>query len=130
MEDLGVHNVHGVLQDEVIRLLYTRRPPVKGFFADIPPHERHKYVIPPPPPDERDGPEDRVWGSVASETTTGHGGQRSVPQETGEGRQIRGRRRNDSQAPGATGMAAGEHYLCNMEAEPSRCFECRAKSDH
>ncbi|KAL1477199.1 hypothetical protein MTO96_035930 [Rhipicephalus appendiculatus] len=109
MDDSRVHNVHGVLEDEVKRLFHTQRPPVKGFFADIPPHERHKYVIPPPPPDVRDGRESRVWGSVASETTTSHGGQRSVPQETGEGRQIRGHRHNnDSQAPGATGMAAGE----------------------
>ncbi|KAH7975309.1 hypothetical protein HPB52_000570 [Rhipicephalus sanguineus] len=104
MEDHRVHNPHGPLEDEVIRLLHTPRPRVKGFFADLPPAQRHMYVIPPPPPDENDGSEDRVWGSVESETTTAHGGQRTEPQETGESRQIRGRRHNiDSQTPGAAG---------------------------
>ncbi|KAH6922418.1 hypothetical protein HPB50_013531 [Hyalomma asiaticum] len=97
------HNPHGPLQDEVIRLLHTPRPRCKGFFADLPPEERSKYIIPLPPED--DGAE-RVWDGAASETMD-HGGQRgytSMAPETTEGRQIRGRHRAiSSQIRGATG---------------------------
>ncbi|KAL3197500.1 hypothetical protein MRX96_001563 [Rhipicephalus microplus] len=55
--------------------------------------ERHKYMIPLLLPDEIDGREDRVCKSEASETA-GHGGQRGLPKETGQTRQIWGHRHN------------------------------------
>ncbi|KAL3197510.1 hypothetical protein MRX96_001573 [Rhipicephalus microplus] len=55
--------------------------------------ERHKYIIPLPLLDEIDGPEDRVCKCEASETA-GRGGQRGLPKETGQTRQIWGRRHN------------------------------------
>ncbi|KAL3197513.1 hypothetical protein MRX96_001576 [Rhipicephalus microplus] len=55
--------------------------------------ERYKYIIPLPLPDKIDGTEDRVCKIVASETA-GHGGQRCLPKETEQTRQIWGHRHN------------------------------------
>ncbi|KAL3206773.1 hypothetical protein MRX96_039931 [Rhipicephalus microplus] len=76
----------------------------RGLFTDLPPQEGQKSIMTPPPLDENDGPKDRVWESEVSEAT-GHGGQRGLPMETGQSRQIRGRRRNMASQ---TLRAAGE----------------------
>ncbi|KAH8032618.1 hypothetical protein HPB51_026071 [Rhipicephalus microplus] len=125
MNDRSVpNNPHGVLQDEVIRLFYTPRPRVVGFFADIPADQRHKYVIPPPPPDETDGQESRVWGSAASETTPSHGGHRRVPQDT-EGR----RQNTGSQTPGTAEKMCPQVVLESDVAREERlsCVESTSK---
>ncbi|KAL3197489.1 hypothetical protein MRX96_001552 [Rhipicephalus microplus] len=121
MDDPQVRNPHGVLQDEVIRLFHTQRPPIKGFFADLPPRKRHKYIIPPPPPDDSHGPEDRVWASE----TTALGSQRSLPMQTGQSPQIRGRHRNIA---GQTPRAAGEVRPQFHPVETEEAREQRVRS--
>ncbi|KAH6921847.1 hypothetical protein HPB50_005400 [Hyalomma asiaticum] len=96
MDQRFANNRHGILQDEVIRLLHTPRPRCKGFFADLPPEERYKYVIPPPPGEDERDEEDGARGGVAPERPAAAlGGQRNQaarPPESGDNRQMPGRR--------------------------------------